>query len=67
MAIRTEQEIREAIAHLKEAAKAEPMAAALMGPIIDVLRWVLCEPSRFQREVIDQCRGVDRARKAQDN
>lgn len=64
--MKTEAEIKEAVQHLTNALKAPiasgfPKEVAMARASIDLLRWVLGEPSRFQDEVIDPCRAVDRA------
>jgi hypothetical protein len=65
--MRTEAEITEAIAHLRDAVRAPvaldfPQELAMTHAAIDLLRWVLGDPgSRFQSGVMDPCRNTDRA------
>jgi hypothetical protein len=67
----TEAELDEVLRHLEEAAQGGPLPAMYMM-LLDAFRWVKGEPgTRFQSEVIEKCRRVDRAvargAKAQDN
>jgi hypothetical protein len=66
--MRTEAEVREAIAHYVEAlrsrlAAADPETVAHMHAAIDLLYWMLGESSRFEDDVMNPCRMADRERK----
>lgn len=70
--MRTEAEVKEAIGHIAEAVRApiaatDPFKTALMYAVMDCFKWVLGEPSQFQKAVLDNCRIVDRARRAKSN
>jgi len=65
--MRSEQEIRRAIRHLTMAAE-EPLgllhfipAAAAMSSQADLLKWVLGEPSDFEKGVMEPCDAIDKA------
>lgn len=71
--MRTEDEVREAVEHIKQAlgsrrAKRDMIATALMGALEDAFKWVLEDPtSLFESSILDPCRAADRARKARNN
>lgn len=66
--MRSEAEVRKALAHLEEAAgtdmaKALPSpTAAMLASLADVLHWVLDEPSEFNYTV-QACDRIDQARR----
>ncbi len=65
--MRTEAEVDEAIRHLQDAAKFGPLPGMYLM-LLDAFKWVKGQPgSRFETEVIENCRRVDRAAKAKDN
>ncbi len=57
--MRTEAEIRRAIAHVEIVVDGRDLAAgAFAALILDVLRWTLGEPSAFQEEMIIPCDAI---------
>lgn len=65
--MRTEAEVKEAIGHMEQAlqsklAAVNPAATASFRCMLDMLQWFLGNPtSRFESDVMEPCRLVDRA------
>lgn len=66
--MRTEAEVKEAIAHLEDAAISpgaafvDPETLALLYSSLDMMRWVLGDPDTlFAKRVIEPCRTISRA------
>ncbi len=62
--MKTEQEVRRAISHVQEAviAAPNPEAVAMCLRMVDLLNWVLGNPSQFEFMVMQPCDDIDRRR-----
>ncbi|MES2135768.1 MAG: hypothetical protein V4502_01740 [Pseudomonadota bacterium] len=68
--MRTETEVDEAIRHLEQAAGAARSFGRAHGHfmmLLDAFAWIKGKPSRFEADVMEKCRSVDRALRAEDN